>query len=118
QTSADLFIHEALVFFGDPEPNVGSPWDKGERLAKLIRRRRVLLVLDGVEPLQWGPGPQEGEIKDLALSRFLRKLGADNAGLCIVTSRLPVKEVAGFAKEKCRKLDLGVLTDEAGAALL
>src|SRR5512132_2402743 len=55
-TSADEFISAALRRFGDAAPNAGSPWDKGERLAGLIRKRRVLLVLDGVEPLQWGPG--------------------------------------------------------------
>ena len=118
QTSADYFIHEALVFFGDPDPNAGGPWDKGERLARLIRKRRVLLVLDGVEPLQWGPGVDEGKIKDPALARLVKRLGEQNAGLCVITSRLAVKEVAGFAPEKCRKLDLGVLTEEAGAELL
>jgi hypothetical protein len=32
---------------------------KGERLANLVARRRTLLVLDGLEPLQYPPGPQE-----------------------------------------------------------
>jgi hypothetical protein len=32
QASADLFIATALRDFGDPEPDAGSPWDKGERL--------------------------------------------------------------------------------------
>ena len=35
------------------------------------------------------------------------RLGEQNAGLRVITSRLAVKEVAGFAPEKCRKLDLG-----------
>ncbi len=106
QSSADLFIHEALVFFGDPEPDAGSPWDKGERLARLVRRRRVLLVLDGMEPLQWGSGTEEGRIKDPALERLVWRLGERNAGLCVITSRVGVREVAGFAPEKSRKLDL------------
>ncbi len=118
QSSADFFIHEALVFFGDPEPDAGLPADKGERLARLVRKRRVLLVLDGMEPLQWGPGVQEGRIKDPALERLLRRLGESNAGLCVITSRLGVPEVAGFARGKSRKLDLGTLTEEAGEQLL
>ena len=38
QSSADYFVDEALVFFGDTDPDAGSPWDKGERLARLMRR--------------------------------------------------------------------------------
>jgi hypothetical protein len=112
-TSADAFISAALERFGDVGPNAGSPWDKGERLARLIRKRRILLVLDGVEPLQWGPGPQEGVVKDPALATLLEKLGEENAGLCVITSRLPVREVAGFAEEKSRRLDLRTLSDGA-----
>jgi hypothetical protein len=55
-SSSDEFIDAALRWFGDVDPKVGSPWDKGERLAALIKKQRTLLVLDGVEPLQWGPG--------------------------------------------------------------
>jgi hypothetical protein len=84
-TSADEFISAALRWFGDADPNAGSPWDKGERLAGLIRKHRVLLVLDGVEPLQWGPGPQGGSIKDPALATLVREFGAQNAGLCVIT---------------------------------
>ncbi|MGH9855684.1 MAG: DUF4062 domain-containing protein, partial [Blastocatellia bacterium] len=53
--SADLFIDAALRWFGDSDPTQGSPWDKGERLANLVRRSRTLLLLDGLEPLQQPP---------------------------------------------------------------
>ena len=52
--SADTFIDAALRFFGDPDPASGSPWDKGERLARLAGAECALLVLDGMEPLQSG----------------------------------------------------------------
>src|SRR6516165_9325561 len=45
-SSADEFLDAALAWFGDPDPRVGTAWDKGERLAKLISHRRTLLVLD------------------------------------------------------------------------
>ena len=51
-TSADEFLDAALSWFGDPDPRRGSGWEKGERLARLIARRRTLLVLDGLEPLE------------------------------------------------------------------
>jgi hypothetical protein len=49
--SADLFISEALTWFGDPDPTAGSPWDKGQRLAlaKLVAAGCNLLLLD--EPI-------------------------------------------------------------------
>jgi len=56
QASADQFIAHALAWFGDPDPTKGSPWDKGERLAELVRQQRTLLILDGLEPLQQPPG--------------------------------------------------------------
>ena len=117
-TSADEFVSAALRWFGDADPNAGSPWDKGERLAGLVRERRTLLVLDGVEPLQWGPGAEEGKIKDPALATLVHELGKENPGLCVITSRLKVPEAEVFAQEKCRRLDLSYLTEEAGAELL
>jgi hypothetical protein len=49
-SSADEFFHAALAWFGDPDPRLGTGWEKGERLAKLVAHRRTLLVLDGLEP--------------------------------------------------------------------
>jgi hypothetical protein len=53
--TAEPFIAHALKWFGDPDPTQGSPWDRGARLAELIRGQRTLLVLDGLEPLQSPP---------------------------------------------------------------
>src|SRR6185503_2563104 len=72
--SADLFIDQALRWFGDTDPTQGSPWDKGERLARFIRQTRTLLILDGLEPLQHPPGPQEGSLKDAAMQALLVEL--------------------------------------------
>jgi len=62
-SSADEFLDAALGWFGDPDPRLGTAWQKGERLARLIADRRTLLVLDGLEPLQNPPGPQEGRVR-------------------------------------------------------
>ena len=48
-SSADEFLDAALIWFGDPDPRIGTAWEKGERLAKLISHRRTLVVLDGLE---------------------------------------------------------------------
>jgi hypothetical protein len=60
--SADTFIAAALEAFGDPDPQAGSPWDRGARLAGLVGTSRSLLVLDGLEPLQHPPGPLAGQL--------------------------------------------------------
>jgi hypothetical protein len=51
-SSAEEFLDATLDWFGDPDARLGSAWEKGERLAKLVAHRRTLLVLDGLEPLQ------------------------------------------------------------------
>jgi hypothetical protein len=77
-SSANEFVDEALAWFGDPDPRIGTAWEKGERLAKLVAHRRTLLVLDGLEPLQNPPGPQEGRVRDPSLEVLLRELAALN----------------------------------------
>jgi tetratricopeptide (TPR) repeat protein len=116
--SSDEFIDAALRWFGDPDPTAGSPWDKGERLARLVRKERTLLVLDGVEPLQWGPGVQVGKLKDPALEALVKELGAQNKGLCLITSRIAVADLEALEGDKVRAKDLGSLSPEAGAELL
>ena len=97
QVSADQFIAAALEWFGDPDPTAGSPWDKGERLAELIRQSRTLLILDGLEPLQNPPPVETGCIKDPALSTLLRELARHNPGLVVITTRLAVDDLKDFA---------------------
>ena len=38
-SSADEFLDAALTWFGDPDPRIGTAWEKGERLAKSIASR-------------------------------------------------------------------------------
>jgi hypothetical protein len=92
-----------LTWFGDPDPRIGTAWEKGERLAKLVAHRRTLLVLDGLEPLQNPPGPQEGRLREPSLQALMRELAAFNTGLCVVTTRLPVADIAA-KNELCRTI--------------
>jgi serine/threonine protein kinase len=117
-SSADEFIDVALTWFEDPDPRLGTAWEKGERLAKLIARRRALLVLDGLEPLQNPPGPQEGRVREPSLQALLRELAAFNTGLCVITTRLPVADLADHAATSALRLDLEQLSSSAGAKLL
>jgi tetratricopeptide (TPR) repeat protein len=117
-SSADEFLDAALRWFGDSDPRLGTAWEKGERLAKLIAHRRTLLILDGLEPLQNPPGPQEGRLRDPSLQAVLRGLAAFINGLCVVTTRLPVADLADSERRSVLRYDLEQLSSEAGAQLL
>jgi serine/threonine protein kinase/predicted ATPase len=117
-TSADEFLDAALTWFGDPDPRLGTAWEKGERLAKLVANRRTLLVLDGLEPLQNPPGPQEGRVREPSLQALLRELAAFNMGLCVITTRTAVAEIADHERTSALRRDLEQLSSDAGAKLL
>ena len=117
-SSADEFLDAALTWFGDPDPRLGTAWEKGERLAKLIAHRRTLLVLDGLEPLQNPPGPQEGRLREPSLQVLLRELAAFNSGLCVITTRLPVADIADHERTSALRRELEQLSSGAGAKLL
>ena len=95
---------------------------KGRRLANLIRPERTLLILDGLEPLQF---PTGGSLKDPALQTLLKDLAVANRGLVIITTRLEVDELKGYTQSRdpakdapVDVIDLENLSEEAGAELL
>jgi predicted ATPase len=117
-SSADEFLDAALTWFEDPDPRIGTAWEKGERLAKLVAHRRTLLILDGLEPLQNPPGPQEGRLREPSLQALLRELAAFNTGLCVITTRTPVADIADHEQTSALPHGLEQLSSDAGAKLL
>ena len=117
-SSADEFLDAALDWFGDPDPRLGTAWEKGERLAKLVAHRRTLLLLDGLEPLQNPPGPHEGRLREPSLQALLRELAAFNMGLCVITTRALVADLADHERTSTLHRDLEQLSSDAGAKLL
>ena len=93
---------------------------KGERLAEELSRRHVLMVLDGLEPLQFGPEGQQGAFKDQGLRSFLRGLAMKPAtqSLVVLTSQVAVADLKKWTQSTAPVIDLIRLSDEAGAALL
>ena len=114
--SADLFFEKALDFFGhvpDPGNPIVSSYEKGKTLARLIASRRVILILDGLEPLQYPPNSLlKGELKDLGLFSLLKSLINENKGLCIITTRSPISKIS------TTEIDLQSLPREFGVELL
>lgn len=122
QVSADQFIAHALRWFGgeSEDPTRGTAWDKGERLAGYVRREPTLLILDGLEPLQNPPGPDVGRLRDPGLATLLREIAADNLGLCVLTSRLPLTDLDEYLGPEGTHaaIDLEALAPVAGVELL
>jgi len=107
-----------LKWFGDPEPDAGSPWEKGERLAEFVRKQKTLLILDGLEPLQQPFREKEGRIKDPCLQSLVRELANYNPGLCVITTRLDVDDIKDFIGTTVENIHLEHLSDMAGLELL
>lgn len=119
--SSDLFLNEALTFFGDAEMagSVQGAFDKGRRLARLVGERRALLILDGLEPLQYAPtSPTPGELKDAGVAALLKGLAANSHGLSVVTTRYAVPDLRAFLGKTVREEKLTRLSQAAGVALL
>ncbi|MBX3416240.1 MAG: NACHT domain-containing protein [Pirellulaceae bacterium] len=116
--TAEFFINRALIDLGDPDPTLGSPDERATRLVKLINERRTLLVLDGLEPLQYPPGSMHGALKDAGMATLLRGLVAQNTGLVVVTTREKVTEIQQHYGRSAIDHDLTFLSPLAGAQVL
>jgi hypothetical protein len=120
-TAADEFLNWALDKL-DVKIDTTNASAKGEAIAEALTKRRILLVLDGVEPLQHGPGPQAGQLKDQGLRALLRRFAAapprTDHSLIVLTSRVAVADVQRFKDGAGPVIDVERLSDEAGAELL
>jgi hypothetical protein len=119
--SSDLFLREALTYFGDAEL-ANSPqtaYDKAKRLARLVGEQRALLILDGLEPLQYAPtSPQPGQLKDPAIAALLKSLAASSLGLCVVTTRYSIRDLQAYRLTTAQETQLLRLSQAAGVELL
>jgi tetratricopeptide (TPR) repeat protein len=115
--SVGTFFQSALKHFGDPDPE--SPHDKAARLAQHIQAQRSLLVLDGLEPLQYPLNhPQAGQLTDPDLRELLGLLAQRNPGLVIISSRQALTDFTCGAATPTRQHDLEELPVEFAIALL
>lgn len=118
KSSGDFFIEHALTWFGDNDPSKGTPWSKANRLARLMRESRTILILDGFEPLQSPPGTDSGNIENPAVSFLIKELASDNNGLCIITTRLPVIELSSSHDERIKSIYLDNPSVSASVGIL
>ncbi|MET8241755.1 hypothetical protein [Streptomyces sp. NPDC005078] len=122
--SADTFVSSALEWLSDNEPLAMSPAARGARLAKLIRKHRFLLLLDGLEPLQHPEVAPDvgGMLTDPSLATLLDELAKPGwEGLCLITTQVPLNGLTPPGRGAPTTVDergLDNLDKQAGAELL
>ncbi|HWE19137.1 MAG TPA: toll/interleukin-1 receptor domain-containing protein [Hyphomicrobiaceae bacterium] len=114
---ADGFVLKALADLGYRGKPPSDPVERSRALARLIQRERVLLLLDGLEPLQDPPGLNKGRFKDRSLAELIKVLASQNPGLVVLTTRQTVPELAGHGPLVVNHA-LDKLPDRDGAELL
>ena len=117
-TSSAAFFDCALTLLGDASATRDDPENQVIRLLQLIRKERTLLVLDGVQNLQYAYGPSFGQFRDSALALLLRELAKTNSGLCILTSRLKNADLESIGAPRAVAMELQGLDDAAAKNLL
>jgi tetratricopeptide (TPR) repeat protein len=105
-------LNEILSFLEIKISLTASVYTKAEAIANRLRSERLLLILDGLEPLL---GPR-GEIQDAALKALLQELRTGNRGLVVCTTRVKM-EVPDDAPRSL-SIELFNLTPEQGAQYL
>ncbi|HTU44775.1 MAG TPA: toll/interleukin-1 receptor domain-containing protein [Bryobacteraceae bacterium] len=113
QTSSDPFFADILPFFGIHVAATASIYAKAEALARHLRDERVLLMLDGIEPLQ----DPSGELRDSALKALLQELAEWNMGLVVCTTRVRLTDIPDDSP-RTRSIDLDDLDPHYGAQYL
>ena len=114
------FFNNVLPFLGISE----IPKDEIEKarlLARCLQQQPCLLILDGLEPLQYAQNlsAMNGELQDTALKEFIAcfRRTAGNS-FVLFSSRQPLVELKRWQPENYLSLDLKTLPHDDGAALL
>jgi tetratricopeptide (TPR) repeat protein len=116
--SADLFIDTSLKWFGERDPVEATGLERGFGLAERIREERTLLILDGLEALQYSRGHRKGQLRDEKMYGFLRALAEQNPGLCVITTRTWPEDLSEFEGISVKRLPLQQLSVAAGIETL
>ena len=124
QNSSAAFFSEALPFFGHEGALPTQEEEKAKKLATLLGNQQSLLILDGVEPLQYPPETHNGIFKDVGLNQLMRNLsfhGLHNNGknsLVLITSRQPITSLESQKGRLYQETLLSKLSNSEGVDLL
>lgn len=111
-SSSDPFFAEIMSWLNISLPPAASVYAKAEAVANHLREEKMLLILDGIEPMQ----DSTGFLSDSALKALLQELSTKNAGLVLCTTR--VRLDLPDDPPRVLSVDLDNLTLEYGAEYL
>ncbi len=108
--TSDQFF-DALIRFLDVETATSSTtWERCREATKKLQQTRSLIVLDGLERVQHPPGPMEGTFRERVMQMFIREIAALNAGMLILTSRLPIIDIDAYMGKTCQSVPIPELS--------
>ncbi len=110
--SSDPFFAEIMSWLNISLPATASVYAKAEAVANRLREEKMLLILDGIEPMQ----DSAGLLRDSALKALLLELSTKNAGLVLCNTR--VRLDLPDDPPRVLSVDLDNLTPENGAEYL
>ncbi|WP_319576740.1 hypothetical protein [uncultured Desulfobacter sp.] len=119
-TNSYDFFNKILPFLGISEiPK--DDIEKARLLARCMQQLPCLLILDGLEPLQYPPKLPNinGELHDIALKELIacfRRI--KSRSFVLISSRQPLIELKKWHPKHYSNLELDVLPEDEGAALL
>lgn len=116
-SAVERFYAAAFAWLGETKNIPATRSKRAQTLADLFSRKRFLLVLDGVEPLQFSHLIKNGELRDKTFGTFLRVLSERNPGVCVVTSRQHIFELRDITSS-VKVLNLAQLEDGDAIQLL
>ncbi|MBX7143634.1 MAG: hypothetical protein K1X79_04215 [Oligoflexia bacterium] len=119
--SCDSFFEAALDSLGVTGFEQLPPAARAHLLANTLASRRILVCLDGLEPLQYSDPLLLGRVKDNGLATFLRLIAEspNSSSKLLITTRLAVTDLACFEGEKrAASFNLDCLSPAASIALL
>jgi tetratricopeptide (TPR) repeat protein len=118
QVCADTFFEAAFKFFGYEGKLPNSMWDKSRELVELIRKQPTLLILDGLDQLQYSPGPLKNGLRDKEMQVLLKDLAKFNNGLCVITTHYEINSIESISGNTIKKINLENLSNDAGIQIL
>jgi hypothetical protein len=119
-TNSQPFFNAVLLFLGVTKiPKDG--FEKARLLARCLQEQPCLLILDGLEPLQYAKNLQyvNGELRDPPLKEFITCFRQTvGKSFVLFSSRQPLIELRNWHSEHYLSLDLETLPHDDGAVLL
>ena len=116
--SCELLLDSALRSFGVANPSQGNTADKLDEFLQCLQRRQTLLLLDGVDLLQFQSGNRSGMLRDPTLAFLLREFSRSERGCCIFATQKPLKVRREWYDSASKSVTIESLTDTEGAQFM